>query len=148
MWLVSANLNSLVTDVRPVSCALVLAPPEWGERLGYFCFLYICLCCGQWADMSWHNGRVWQPLTYFADSRIRKMLPPQYSPMWQAPLVSVAVCVTLTRGGEWRLMDSVAIMQPLVSNILCTTQIIETSKCTQIVTKLNMWCEQNHSRSC
>ena len=94
LCLVSANPNSLATNVRPISCASVgsgtsrVRGTSW--LLLFPLFLFVL------RTMSWHNGhRVWQPLTYFAESG-------KYSPqMWQVlPLVSVAhSVVTLTRRG-------------------------------------------------
>ena len=71
---------------------------------------------------------------------------PQYSPMWQLCLLWVLLSVvTLTRRGVWRLMDSVAIIQPLVSHIHYTPKIWATSECTQIVSKYVGWADTARS---
>ena len=111
--LVSANLNSSVTDFRAVSW-LGSGTSSARVRSVLVTFVsFISVCVADNADTGWHNGRVWQLLTYF-DSNPENVL------YWDVRLVTGAQCCSVwpwPSGEEWRLIERGAIMQPLVSTI-------------------------------
>lgn len=96
--LVSANLNSSVTDFRAVSwlgSGTSSARPRVRSVLVTF-VSFISVCVADNADTGWHNGRVWQLLTYF-DSN------PENVPYWDVRprdgcWVLLRVTLTVRRG--------------------------------------------------